>query len=165
MFKRKPANPARRDRKKGVIGTLCLRDTILRVSLSFLSILFHINLQTVAHADSSQHSQISRHKSRRLKTIEMKSHLVLYSTKPYRIFWSHSKRYVQLQDWGIAKNYSCFISPCCRQHHRQAWGVGEREKNFKLLWEQLVSCNTVSGVTFNTVRNTWGVKTAWPGMA
>jgi hypothetical protein len=77
VFKRKPA------RREGVIGTLCLRNTILRISLSFLSILFHINLQTVAHADSSQHGQFSRparHKSRRLKTIEMKLHLVLRFT-------------------------------------------------------------------------------------
>jgi hypothetical protein len=75
---KKTCEPCKKRQKEGCNWTLCLRNTILRVSLSFLSILF------VAYADCSQlHSQISRHKSRRLKTIEMKPHLVLYSTKPY----------------------------------------------------------------------------------
>ena len=100
VFKRKPANPARRDRKKG--DSLLPKYNPKSQSLFSLYPLSYYYLQTVAQPTSLS-TDFRAQKS------EIEDSHITFSTKPYRTFWGHSKLYIQLQDWGIAKTHSCFI--------------------------------------------------------
>ena len=88
VFKRKRANPARRDY---VIGTLPPKYNSKSQSLFSLYPLSYYYLQTVAQPTSLS-TDFRAQKS------EIEDSHITFSTKPYRTFWGHSKLYIQLQD-------------------------------------------------------------------